>query len=107
GWLLLLDNVDTQEAADAVTAQLQHLHGGHVLITSRIARWGTLVEPLELDVLAVDDAVAYLLEAAYLRERIAGEESDARLLAGDVDGLALALTQAAGFIDKYRIAFGE
>ena len=29
------------------------------------------------------------------------------MLASDVDGLALALTQAAGFIEKYRISFGE
>ena len=33
-----------------------------MLITSRIANWSAAVEPLELDVLAPDDAVAFLLE---------------------------------------------
>ncbi len=62
GWLLIVDNVDTEEAAREVERLLARLRAGHVLITSRIANWRAGVEPLELDVLAQADAVAFLLE---------------------------------------------
>ena len=57
--------------------------------------------------LAEPDAVAFLLEAARNRTPAADEAEHAKLVACDVPGLALALTQAAGFIDKYRITFAE
>ena len=39
GWLLILDNVDTEEAADALIKILPGLSGGRVLITSRLREW--------------------------------------------------------------------
>ena len=39
GWLLIVDNVDTEEAASEVERLLAKLRAGHVLITSRIANW--------------------------------------------------------------------
>ncbi|MCA9117150.1 MAG: hypothetical protein KDA79_18895, partial [Planctomycetaceae bacterium] len=69
GWLLILDNVDTDDAAEEVRQMLARLRAGHVLITSRIAAWPNGVESLELDVLAEDDAVALLLEAARRRRQ--------------------------------------
>jgi hypothetical protein len=36
GWLLILDNVDTEPARDAALALLGQLHGGHVVLTSRL-----------------------------------------------------------------------
>jgi len=62
GWLLILDGVDTEEAAREAHRLLVPLRAGHVLITSRIAHWRAGVEPLELHVLAQADAVAFLLE---------------------------------------------
>jgi Domain of unknown function (DUF4062) len=56
GWLLIVDNVDTEEAAGEVQRLLARLRAGHVLITSRIGNWSAGVEPLELDVLAPADA---------------------------------------------------
>ncbi len=38
-WLMILDNVDTEEAAKAVRQLLPRLSGGHVLVTSRLASW--------------------------------------------------------------------
>ena len=58
GWLLVLDNADTPEAAAEVEKTLPQLQGGGVIITSRIADWITAVQPVELDVLAEEDAVA-------------------------------------------------
>ena len=55
GWLLILDNVDTAEAAAAAEDLLARLRGGHVLMTSRISQWSGSVEALELDVLDPDE----------------------------------------------------
>src|SRR5271166_2041390 len=65
GWLLILDNADTPEAAAEVarTLPLPQLQGGRVLITSRLADWSPAVQTAEpLDVLAEEDAAAFLLE---------------------------------------------
>ncbi len=61
GWLLIIDNVDTEEAAAEVERLLARLRSGHVLITSRISNWVAGVVPLELDVLALNDAADFLL----------------------------------------------
>ncbi|HEY4564983.1 MAG TPA: restriction endonuclease, partial [Thermoanaerobaculia bacterium] len=61
GWLLILDNVDSDDAAAAVDVLIPRLQGGHVLLTGRLARWSAEVEPLELDVLAEEDAGGFLL----------------------------------------------
>lgn len=47
-WLLILDNVDTQEAAEAVRKILPRLQTGHVLITSRRQDWPVSVRELGL-----------------------------------------------------------
>ena len=57
GWLLIVDNVDTREAAREVQNAARPARAGHVLITSRIANWRAGVEPLELHLLAEADAV--------------------------------------------------
>jgi hypothetical protein len=68
-WLLILDNADTPEAAAEVEKTLPQLQGGQVIITSRIVDWSTAVQPVELAVLAEEDAAAFLLERTELRER--------------------------------------
>ena len=65
GWFLILDNVDTEEAAREAEALLPRLQAGmrgHVVITSRLGEWSEKVEPLELDVLDVEPAREFLLE---------------------------------------------
>ena len=59
GWLLIIDNVDTEEAAEEIHRLLVRLRAGQVLITSRIANWSAEVEPLELDVLEPGDASSW------------------------------------------------
>lgn len=47
GWLMILDNIDDEAAAEAVEDLLPRLHNGHVIITSRLSRWGTMAtQPL-------------------------------------------------------------
>ena len=78
-----------------------------MLITSRIANWSAGVEPLELDVLAPADAVAFLLERTPHRRKAADDAARAAAIARELDGLALALEQAGAYIDKLRLSFAE
>ncbi len=103
GYFLILDNVDSEAAAQAVEQRLAQFHNGHVVITSRITQWSDSVEPLHLDVLSEDAATAFLLQATLRdphsrRSVTPTDDADARCLAQDVDGLALALEQSAAFI---------
>ncbi|MGH8480664.1 MAG: DUF4062 domain-containing protein [Gammaproteobacteria bacterium] len=83
GWFLILDNIDTPEAASAAEDLLARLRGGSVLITSRLAQWSASVEPLELDVLAPEDAAQFLLERnAATRRKRASDAQDAAALPG-------------------------
>ena len=106
-WLLILDNVDTAEAAAEAERLLARLRAGHVLITSRISNWGAGVEPLELHVLAEADAVAFLLERTRNRRRKPDDPAVAAAIARELDGLALALEQAGAYIDKLQLSFAE
>ena len=78
-----------------------------MLITSRIGNWSAGVEPLELDVLARADAVAFLLERTPHRRQKADDAARAAAIARELDGLALALEQAGAYIDKLRLSFAE
>jgi hypothetical protein len=63
GWLLILDNADTQEAASGVEETLPRFRGGQVIITSRSADWSPAVQTAEpLNVLDETEAAAFLLE---------------------------------------------
>ena len=108
GWFLILDNVDTREAAAAAEDLLAHLHGGQVLITSRLTQWSASVESLELDVLEPQDATQFLLErTARSRRKRPSDAADAAGLAHELDGLALALEQAGAYIAQRRLSFAD
>ena len=107
GWLLILDNVDTDAAAREVEDLLARLRAGHVLITSRIGNWSGEVEPLELHVLAQADAVAFLLERARSRRKKPDDAAVAATIARELDGLALALEQAGAYIETQRLSLAE
>ena len=107
GWLLIVDNVDTEDVASEVERLLAKLRAGHVLITSRIANWSAGVEPLELHVLAAADATAFLLERTPHRRRPADDPSAAAAAAHELGCLALALEQAGAYINKLRLSFTE
>src|SRR5262249_15617241 len=107
GWLLILDNVDTKEAVREIERLLVKLQAGHVLITSRIAHWSAGVQRLDLDVLAPDAAVAFLLERTPLRRPAADDATQAAVVARELDGLALALEQAGAYIDTLGDSFAE
>ena len=108
GWLLIADNVDTEAAAQAVEALLPQLPGGHVLITSRLSNWSGGVEALPLDVLQEPAAVEFLLARTDARRRKqADDAAQARTLAGELGGLALALEQAGAYIAQRRLTLAD
>ena len=112
GWFLILDNVDTEAAVVAVEKLLAELRGGHVLITSRLARFSDVVEALELDVMSPEDGAQFLLEKTQVkgrrgRKHTDNDQADALELATELDGLALAMEQAGAYIMQLRRSFAE
>jgi tetratricopeptide (TPR) repeat protein len=106
GWLLILDNVDSKKAMAAVEGLLQDLRGGRIIVTSRRSDFSANFAPLSLDVLPLRDAVAFLLERTErARRRSTDDEVKAGEIAKELDGLALALEQAAAYIAKRRLTF--
>jgi tetratricopeptide (TPR) repeat protein len=108
GWLLILDSIDTPEAAAEVERTLPQLQGGLVIITSRISDWSPAVQTLELDVLSEKDAAAFFLERTKSkRMKAPGDASEAVTLARELGGLALALEQAGAYVAKTHLSVSE
>ena len=109
GWLLILDNVDTEESARAAEGMLSAIaSAGHVIVTSRLSRWGAEVETLDLDLLDEASSTAFLLERTRLHRR--GEADDlahARELSLILGQLSLALEQAAAYINELECSFSD
>jgi hypothetical protein len=106
GWLLILDNLDTPEALAEAERLIGQLTGGQVVMTSRLANFPGDVEPLELHLLTVEDAVVFLLDRTTGRRREAADDkAKARELAMDLGGLALALEHSGAYIVRHRTSF--
>jgi tetratricopeptide (TPR) repeat protein len=108
GWLLILDNIDSKEAAAAAEELLPKLTGGHVLLTSRLADWsGNLALP-RLEILSLEAASDFLLLRTDARRRKQSEDPTvARALATELGRLALALEQAGAYISHQRLGFAD
>lgn len=105
-WLLIVDNVDDKDAAAALTGYFGDLSQGHVLITSRLQNWGSNVEALNIEVLSPEDSTDLLLQLTQdKRRRTDDEATQARRLADLLEGLPLALHQAAGYINEQSLTF--
>ncbi|MFN6354329.1 MAG: tetratricopeptide repeat protein, partial [Cyanobacteriota bacterium] len=106
GWLLIVDNVDTTEAAAEIEALLPQLGGGQVVLTTRLRNWSAAVKGLELDVLEPDDARDFLLERTAERRRMAADDATTAqaIAVEDLGGLALALEQAGAYISQRRLS---
>jgi tetratricopeptide (TPR) repeat protein len=85
---------------------LSTLSGGHVIVTSRLANFAGHFEPLELDMLGLEDAAAFLMERTdRRRQKTPDDLVAARQLALDLGLLALALEQAGAYIAKLGLTF--
>jgi tetratricopeptide (TPR) repeat protein len=109
GWLLILDNVDTDEARQEIQTLLKPgLGAGAVLVTGRNAHYANHISVLPLGVLDTPAATEYLLQATEGERQISPTDpADAEALAVAMGGLSLALEQAAAFISAKSIGFAE
>ncbi|GAA4573689.1 FxSxx-COOH system tetratricopeptide repeat protein [Planotetraspora kaengkrachanensis] len=87
-WLLVFDNADQPED---IKDFIPHGGSGHVLITSRNARWSGIAETLPVDVFSREESVAFLRRR--LKRGI--DDTAADRLAQELGDLPLALEQAA------------
>ena len=107
-WLLILDNVDTEEAARAVREILPQLQRGHVLITARRKDWPVGIRKQPLGTLSLDEATQFLLDRTQGERASAKDDTgQARHLAEILDGLPLALEQAAAYIVHHQVSFAS
>ena len=99
GWLLVLDGVDTADAAEAVEALLPQLAGGHVLVTGCAWNWSAAVQALPVDVLSPAAAAQVLLLRTQARRQAQpDDEASAARLAAELGQLPLALELAGACI---------
>ena len=106
-WLLILDNADTLEARQAVEALLPPGLQGQVIVTSRLAGWPNGFAHLEVRVLSPEAAEKFFQDRAASVHLKAGTDADARVLAGELGFLPLALEQAAAFLVYKKVTFAE
>jgi tetratricopeptide (TPR) repeat protein len=108
GWLMILDNVDDEAALRAAQTLLGKLSGGKVIITGRLTAYPAAVKKLELGVLPLDAAAAFLLErTASDRMAAPDDEAESRELTKELGGLALGLEQAGAYISAERTSFAN
>ena len=96
-WLLILDSADDPAVLEPF---LPTDHEGHILITSRAQDFQHLgiLDPVELWEFPIEDATVFLLRRCGREGAHEAERGAARELAGELDGLPLALEQAAAYI---------
>jgi hypothetical protein len=97
-WLLIYDNVP---APDHI-ADLLPSAGARLIITSRFSDWSELADELALDVLPLEEAVAFL-ESRAGRSDAAG----AKALAEALGCLPLALDHAAAYCRRTQMRFAD
>lgn len=108
GWLLILDNADSEAAAAAVEALLPQLAGGHLIVTSRISQWSAGIPTLAVGTLPPEAAAHFLLLRTEGKRRPDPDApAAAATLAAELDHLALALEQAGAHIARQRLSFGQ
>jgi tetratricopeptide (TPR) repeat protein len=108
GWLLIIDNADTEEGARAVAEHLPRLDGGQVVVTSRIAVWLAGVKTRAVLRIDSGSAARFLLERTAGARQVSGDDAvAAEELAEKLGGLPLALEQAAAYIGYHRMTLRQ
>jgi tetratricopeptide (TPR) repeat protein len=104
GWLLILDNADEIEIAEEFIPPGKT---GDILLTTRARTIGRLGESNEFKKMYPEEGALFLLRRVTKAERSEASESAAEALSSLLDGLPLALDQAAAFIDEIPSTFEE
>jgi tetratricopeptide (TPR) repeat protein len=107
-WLMILDNIDDEQAVAAAAELMARLKGGHVIVTARASEFPASIKTLELGVLAPEPATVFLMERTQDKRAVASDDkAEARALAEELGGLALGLEQAGVYIARQRIGFAR
>jgi NB-ARC domain len=103
-WLLVFDNADRPELLKSV---LPRGHQGKVLLTSRARRFASLgiKAPIEVQKLSQEESILFLKDRTQRFDLDAAELAAVTELARELDGLPLALEQAAAYIDQMQVPF--
>ncbi len=104
GWLLVLDNADD---LSMVQQFLPTKRKGYILFTTRAQAGGQIAASIEVEKLTLEEGTLLLLRAskrleakASLEQAKAEDRAVAEQIAREMDGLPLALVQAAAYIDE-------
>ncbi len=110
-WLLIFDN--THDIA-VIKRFLPSSQNGSLLFTTRLPTLGTLAIPIELQPLSTEESVQLLLRRAGLQAEHGSpisvsndDEKAARAIGEEMDGLPLALDQAAGYIEESHCSLAD
>jgi tetratricopeptide (TPR) repeat protein/DNA-binding XRE family transcriptional regulator len=110
-WLLILDNADDLEM---VSDFLPARGGGHILLTSRSQATGPNIKGIELVKMERDEGALLLLrrakllaEDALLEYSTAKDRREAETIVEILDGLPLALDQAAAYIEEHQCSLAD
>ena len=104
--LVIFDNADSKEARYQLRDILPKLTGTPVIITSRVSNWPGGITSLPIDKLDQKNAAEYLLEKT--DQKRTPSENDTQLaekLAKRLDGLPIALEQAAAYVNCLHTTF--
>src|SRR5690242_353640 len=111
GWLLILDNADDLALIEEFVPSGEQ---GHLLLTTRAQATGKLAQSIEVEKLGVQESILLLLHRAkLLAPPVSLERAPASLLAQahtlakELDGLPLALDQAAAYIEESGCSLSE
>jgi tetratricopeptide (TPR) repeat protein/transcriptional regulator with XRE-family HTH domain len=103
-WLLILDNVEDPEMASDF---LPPSSRGHILLTTRAQTTGTVAQRVEIEKMEPEEGALFLLRRAKrlaldasLGQAPASDRTKAFELSQIMDGLPLALDQAAAYIEE-------
>ena len=104
GWLLILDNADDPKIAREFIPSAEK---GHVLLTTRAQAMGGIAQRIEIEKMAQEEAVLFLLRRANIIAEKAGrdtasqtDQEEAEAIVKEMDGLPLALDQAGAYIEE-------
>ena len=104
GWLLILDNADDPKIAREF---IPSAGKGHVLLTTRAQAMGGIAQRIEIEKMAQEEAVLFLLRRANIIAERAGrdtvpqtDQEEAEAIVKEMDGLPLALDQAGAYIEE-------
>ena len=108
GWLLIADNADTTDAARAVAQLVRDCPQGQVLVTTRLADWGSSFAAVPLQGLQPAAAKQLLLAQSAPGRQVqpAKDPADLDAIVTALHGHSLALTLAAAYIKQRRTSFG-